>query len=469
MSMIIEQQPAFKQMPVGTDWIFTVSSTNVSGNYKFKFIVDLQISKGTSTVNTIRLKFSPNAVGVGIINVSDILSDYVNFDLLAFESATFVSKFKGTAASATNRIPIHLIDALSLISDSNNNVNFAFGEEYSTTPTGAPTIYPAEITTNSWQNYNGVSYNNEQTFISGNYGINPADWNYKNYVLDGTTGTALTNAPILSQYIGDNEYATLAHLNGWTGAAVCQAMRAQIKVYDISNSLLNTFVISYLGSNGGYDGTADTAFGGSRKNLQYIGVGPANIKGNTSFTMPTNWSYYNVSFINASGTDKSKTYKYIRRDEDCKGFEKIRLAWINKFGVYDYYTFTKKSINNTKIARNLYSSVKGNWGGSTFSKDGADRGRGVLTTKAYKSININTDWIYTDEEAAWLEELFISPAVFILGDYDSADTGDVDYGNYMNPVVIKNTDYQQYTRVNDKVAQYNIEIEYSIDTKVQKA
>ena len=221
MSMTIEQQPAFKQMPVGTDWIFTVSSTNVSGNYKFKFIVDLQISKGTSTVNTIRLKFSPNAVGVGIINVSDILSDYVNFDLLAFESATFISKFKGTAASSTNRIPIHLIDAVSLISDSNNNVNFAFGEEYSTTPTGAPTIYPAEITTSSWQNYNAVSYNNEQTFASGNYGINPADWNNKNYVLDGTTGTALTNAPILSQYIGDNEYATLSHLNGWTGAAVC--------------------------------------------------------------------------------------------------------------------------------------------------------------------------------------------------------------------------------------------------------
>ena len=176
MSMTIEQQPAFKQMPSGTDWIFTVSSTNVSGNYKFKFIVDIQIGLGVHSglTNTIRLKFSPNAVGVGIINVSDILSDYVDFDLR---------------------------------------------EEYSTTPTGAPTIYPIQQSSDGWQMYNAVSYNNEQSFASGNYGINPADWNNKNYVLDGTTGTALTNAPILSQYIGDNEYATLAHLNGWTGAA----------------------------------------------------------------------------------------------------------------------------------------------------------------------------------------------------------------------------------------------------------
>lgn len=469
MSMIIEQIPAFRGMPAGTDWIFTLSSSNVAGNYKYKFIVDLQISKGSSTTNTIRLKFSPNALGVGIINLSDILSDYVNFDLLSYYNGTYDSKFKNTAASASNRVPIHLIDAISLTLDANNNVNFSFGEEYSASANGAPTIYEAVITSNTWQNYNGVSHNNEQEFSSGNYGINPASWKGKNFVLNGTTGTALTNAPTLSQYIGDNEYATLSHLNGWTGAAVCEAMRAQIKVYDISNTLLNTFVISYQSSNGGYDGTGDTDFGGCRKNLQYIGVGPANIKGNSSFTMPTNWSYYNVSFINAGGADKSKTYKYIRRDEDCKGYEKIRLTWINKYGVYDYYTFTKKSINNTRIARNIYSSVKGNWGGSTFSKDGADRGRGVLTTKAYKSININSDWIHTDEEAAWLEELFISPAVFILGDYDSADTGNVDYGNYLTPVVIKNSDYQQYTRANDKVAQYNIEIEYSIDTKVQKA
>ena len=466
MSMIIEQIPAFRGMPAGTDWIFTVSSTNVAGNYKYKFIVDLQISKGSSTTNTIRLKFSPNALGVGIINLSDILSDYVNFDYLAYYNGTYDSEFKNTAASASNRVPIHLIDKISLTLDGNNNVNFSFGEEYSTTATGAPTIYEAVIATNTWQNYNGVSHNNEQEFTSGNYGINPASWKGKNFVLDGTTGTALTNAPALSQYIGDNEYATLSHLNGWTGQAPCQADRCNIDIYDSSGTLLNNRVITYSSGNGGYNGTADTVFGGCRKNLQYVGVGPANIKGWS--TVPSNWSYYLVTF-QLSTAVKSKTYKYIRRDEDCKGYEKIRLTWINKYGVYDYYTFTKKSVNNTKIARNIYSSVKGNWGGSTFSKDGADRGRGVLTTKAYKSININSDWIHTDEEAAWLEELFISPAVFILGDYDSADTGNVDYGNYMIPVVIKNSDYQQYTRANDKVAQYNIEIEYSIDTKVQKA
>ena len=98
-----------------------------------------------------------------------------------------------------------------------------------------------------------------------------------------------------------------------------------------------------------------------------------------------------------------------------------------------------------------------------------DRGRGAITTKATERITINSDWISTDEEAAYLEELFISPAVWILSDYDSTDTGDADYGKYMNPVVITNSDYQRYTRVNDKVSLYTLDIEYSIDKKVQKA
>lgn len=467
MAMTIEQQPAYKLQPAGSDWIFTISSTNVSGNYKYKFIIDLQIEQSLPSANTIRLKVSPNDAGVGIINISSILQDYVSFDLLGMEGTSIKAEFKGTDASATNRFALPLIDKLSMSESSVFRLNVKIGEEFSTTANGAPTLTAAVTALDDLVFYNGVSYNNEQTFTGGNYGLNPADWNSKNYVLDGTTGTALTNAPTESQYIGDNEYATLAHLNGWTGAAVCQASKVEIKLYDSSDVLLNTRSFTYSSSAGGYNGTGDSAFVFGPRHVQHVGVGPANVKGWN--TVPATWSYYTVIFQDSGSVSKSKTYKYIRRDADCKGFEKIRLCWINKFGVWDYYTFTKKSTKETKINRNYYSSVKGNWNNSTFTKDGVDRGRGVVTTKATESININSDWISTDEEAAWLEELFISPSVYMLGDYDASDTGDADYGNYMTPVVITNSDYQRYTRVNDKVSLYNIDLEYSIDKKVQKA
>ncbi len=472
MAMTIEQSPAYNLQPAGTDWIFTISSTNVSGNYKYKFIADLQIAQTNPASNTIRLKFSPNDEGVGIINISEILQDYVNFDLLGYYNPTssIKAEFKGTDASATNRFGLPMIDKLSLSENSVFRLNIEFGEEYSTTANGAPTTYTNQVDFNDKIFYNAVSYNNEQTFTGGNYGLNPADWNGKNFILNGRFGCALTNAPEDAQYIGDNEYATLSHLNCWTGTEVCQASKAVIKFYQSDNTLLVSRTISYTSTNGGENGTSRTAFTFAPKQLQHVGVGPANVKGwDTVPSAWAAWDYYTVEFQDSGSLARSKEYKYIRRDADCKGFEKIRLCWINKYGVYDYYTFTKKSTRNTKIDRNFYSSIKGNWNGSTFTKDGLDRGRGAITTKATERITINSDWISTDEEAAWLEELFISPAVWILSDYDSTDTGDADYGKYMNPVVITNTDYQRYTRVNDKVSLYTLDLEYSIDKKVQKA
>ena len=468
MSMTIEQKPAGYIMPAGTDWIYTLSSTNTSGNYKYKFIADLYIDKGTPSTFKIRLKFSPNDSNVGIINISDILQDYVNPDKLAYYDGTIKAEFKTNDASATNEFPVHLIDKFSLAKNSTYRLTIEFGEEYSTTATGAATIHTNEVSSADWLFYNGVAYNNEQVLSSGNYGISLVDWDSNNYIVSGTYGTLLTNAPIDAQYIGDNEYATIAHLNGYLGGPIATATKAEIKIYNSSDVLLDTITNEFLAQNGGYNGSSDSAFTDSQKNIQYIGVGPGNISGATG-SWDTTWAYYNVVLIDDSRVEKSKTYKYIKRNADCKGFEKIRLTWLNKFGVWDYYTFTKKSVKQTKISRNYYSSVKGNWNDSTFTKYGGDRGRGVITTKATESISINSDWIYTDEEAAWLEELFISQEVYIINDDDGLFVSVAKYGKYMIPVVITNTDYQRYTRANDKVAQYNINLEYSIDKKVQRA
>ena len=65
MSYTITKSPAFMQMPVGTDWIYSVTSSNIS-NYKFKFFVDVYFGP-VGGLFRVRLKFSPNAYGAGII------------------------------------------------------------------------------------------------------------------------------------------------------------------------------------------------------------------------------------------------------------------------------------------------------------------------------------------------------------------------------------------------------------------
>ena len=70
MAMTIEQQPAYKLQPAGSDWIFTISSTNVSGNYKYKFIIDLQIAQAAPSMATMiatDIALIPLTGGVGAL------------------------------------------------------------------------------------------------------------------------------------------------------------------------------------------------------------------------------------------------------------------------------------------------------------------------------------------------------------------------------------------------------------------
>ena len=37
MAVSVIQYPFYNQMPAGTDWMYALTSTNTTGNYKFKF------------------------------------------------------------------------------------------------------------------------------------------------------------------------------------------------------------------------------------------------------------------------------------------------------------------------------------------------------------------------------------------------------------------------------------------------
>tara|TARA_R110000744_G_scaffold87548_1_gene170946 strand:- start:2981 stop:4393 length:1413 start_codon:yes stop_codon:yes gene_type:complete len=470
MAITLEQNVAHKQMPVGTDWVFTISSNNVIGNYKFKYIADLHIDNAGSGFK-IRLKFSPNATGNGIINISNILEQYVSPDNLGGFISGYEAQFKGVDSAPGLEMPIHCIDKLSLTTTNVQRLTIKWGEEYAGNSTSAPTEYINELTSSDYMFWNGVSYNNEQTHINGEYGISLINWSGNRYIMDSTTSKFLTDAPTNSQFIGDNEYATLSFLNGLFDTGHSKPDSYTIAFYNNLNQSLGIINTPISGANGGYNSATDTSLASSLFLSQYIGVGTANMLG-AGVSIPSNWDYYKVFLTEGvadPATKVSDIYTYYKKGDDCKGFEKIRLTWLNKYGVWDYYNFTKKNTRTTDIKRTEINSIKGNWNGSTFSKYGYERGRGVLSAIATETMSLNSDWFSTDEEAAWLEQLFISPEVYILGGYDATDTAPAKYGNYMTPVIVTNNSYDKYTRANDKVAQYELDIEYSINKRIQRA
>lgn len=481
MAYTVTQTPAFLQMPVGTDWIYTAESTNASGNYKFKYFIDLYLGR-FGTVYITRLKFSANARGVGIINLSDILEQYVNPTYLGSSLSANESQFKGSDNLFRLECPIHAIDKLSLnsttddsltaISNNMNKMTLGFGEEYSTNPNDAPTEYPFQAIQMNKAFFNGMAYNNEGIKVSGNYGISLQNWNNKRYLLNNTAARFLTNAPsgqltrFDGQRIRENDYATLAFLNGKFAEADSLPGVVYIIWYDINGGLITLTNYPINASNGGHDASSDFNIGDACKAYCFVGVGLGNLK-NWGITPPANAASYTVQLTDAGLNAITEPYKYTIQSDDCKGYETIRLTWLNKFGAWDYYNFTKKSIKGSDINRTTFSTIKGNWGGDTFYKNGYDRGVTTLNTEVVSNITVNTDWMDTDEEAAWLEELFISPEVYILEGYDATDASPAEYGKYVTPVNIINKKYDKITRANDKVAQYEIELEYSINKRIQ--
>ena len=158
MAVSVIQYPFYNQMPAGTDWMYALTSTNTTGNYKFKFFVDVYIGQFGSQY-IIRLKFSPNALGTGIINMSDIFEQYVKTTNLGNATTGNESSFKSVDNIAGSECPIHCIDKQSLNNDSASKAVLGWGEEYSTNPNDAPTEYIFQAISLNLTFFNGMTYN----------------------------------------------------------------------------------------------------------------------------------------------------------------------------------------------------------------------------------------------------------------------------------------------------------------------
>ena len=173
----------------------------------------------------------------------------------------------------------------------------------------------------------------------------------------------------------------------------------------------------------------------------------------------TDWAYYVIYGADGSGNQETDKYYFYRygsgatvddRHQSCSRYDNVRLAWRNRLGAWDYMNFRGKSTESVAITRSDSASVSGTWNSATFTYDNTDRGKKTLYTEATRKLTINSDWL-NDDEGAWLEELFTSTNVHILGD-----------SNIVYPVVITDKAYTKKTSVNNKVKiQYIVNLEYA--------
>ena len=217
-------------------------------------------------------------------------------------------------------------------------------------------------------------------------------------------------------------------------------------------------------ANGGLDNITPR----TDKYLMYFGGFPANLKNwsSTFATAVTNGlTYYTIQGSTTKGATSYLSELYTIQiicpngEGYNRGYEMIRLAWLNQWGAWDYYTFTMKSTRTTSTKRIPYQQQGGTWNESKFKISGYKGGKKNFRVNSTERIRINTDFV-TEAEGVWLEELVNSPEVYIINEFQT-DYDDTITNKYVEPVTLITSDYTRKTIANDKLMQYTFEIEKS--------
>ena len=474
MPVEVVQAPNEMVIPAYSDIIFT-TKTGLSGTVeqliasKYKFVCDVYVNSD----KVARLKVSPNKNKLGVFDISKVVQDYVQETRKAGKQ----SLFEQTVQTHV----IHNTDKYSRNDNTVVKVEVLFGEEFiffdtlttfngMTAFAGDPskTVKNGSVL-NEASRYFYKIFNGCTQFTDGF-----ESFDVSTYINNNANDLLLTKFPSytdsgLSQKIRLTDYHTMARFDSQSSNDKFTALDGteesstgryiQIKQYDSAGSTLatNSYVVSSSNGAALEEGEFNIV-GRTPMNLLYFGAGAKNID-NSDIALDASTAYYEITAVNASGTAKSKTYRFTLQDEDCKGFETVRLCWLNTFGTWDYYNFTKRSTRVTNVKRNQFRKNVGNWQDASESVNWTyntfEGGKGVYSVDASKTIEANTDYI-TETEATFLEELFTSPSVMFYAGSNNWITANV-----------TESSYTKQTKVNDKLIQYVLNIELGHKTVVQ--
>ena len=472
MATLIEQHPLYDTLPVGQDVIFTVSNTSVVSSFtNVKFIAEVHISAGTPPITATStdvvgtFKTTPNNAGVGMFDFRPIIESFVNSDNLARKT----SAYKLVVNTEGTNVPIHLIDKFSGNLNSMRYLAIQFKVEYINTAGALVTtgIVNSDLYNifNGYLKYTDVLDLANTPFIQ-NIGNNFGYPVPQKFTLENSGGKFLSNAPT-TQYANIEDYGTISFLTILSIPA-----KIRLVYYDSTGSQIGTEDILFASVNGGYG----ALIAQTDRNLFYFGCFPANLR---------NWSavfnsapiinfiqggYYTVEPLNASDQNFGTKYTFNVNCPTLKGYEPIRLCWLNQWGTWDYYTFNMKSTKMISTKGSTYQQLEGSWNESAYRIDSFKGGKKAFRVNATEKISMNTDFV-SEAESEWFEELINSPEVYILKgfqkDLNIASLNISALNQYVTPVRITTSSYTKKTVANDKLMQYTFEVEKSKTLRTQ--
>jgi len=438
---------------------------------QYRLVTEIYIpQRGSAPVTTV--KTFPSA-SVAMIDIARVCSQYLTYDN-AMEAT-------GSQYSTTNAAYFRVV----------------MGEEYSTSPSSSIVAY------------NGLGAVGSPAFSASFSGsgntilLQPAVNEYTNLTYDwpksewneDSGNPLLTNDP---SYQSDTFWtpSDFSNLKGKMFSYDWATVSSITDAFDVGYAYVEVKLYNAVGS---MVYKNDTSFGDSQSPLGplcHFGIGPANLSASqfpntvgpnsaSVYILDDDWSKityefegftgnYNIGFtqqscsfydqiIDSSDADTNKDY--------IKG--RTRFAFINKFGVMDYYNVINPVKKSAKIKRKNYTQPQLPWqnmsttSGAVFNSN--SRGKNDYYTTYVDEFEVTTDYMDT-ATSDWLTELIESPSVFIQNEA-IVNTGlnQTDFyqerqviPNGFAPINIKNASYTWKTnKFSQKLFQYDLKWEMS--------
>jgi len=191
-----------------------------------------------------------------------------------------------------------------------------------------------------------------------------------------------------------------------------------------------------------------------------MGVGPVNLLSYQPSALPSTISYYTFELQDNSSARLSEIFRY-NIDRDCYRYTQKRLKWKNRLGGWDYFTFNLRSDKTVEIERNNFNKFRNSL--QTANKYGykiGDRGQTTYNVKAFDKEVLQSNWLSGDE-AAWLEELFTSPEVYLIDGTLNSSSAEL-------PVTVTNDNFVVGKKENVGLIAYTINIQHGYNKIIQR-
>ena len=120
--------------------------------------------------------------------------------------------------------------------------------------------------------------------------------------------------------------------------------------------------------------------------------------------------YYEIEVAGLLSTSEKFRF-YI--DRECERYPSVRLVWLNKFGVWDAYTFKLDSIDESDIQSIMHETTLGQWSDVGYNYAIANGQHLTHLKEVTDRLILNSDWIKPAVQNWLVRSLYESPLCYI--------------------------------------------------------